>query len=908
MTTFKMLLPYRENAFNPPLSCIDLIRARNTTDKADSLGQIIALIEACMEQNDVDYVGISTGNCLLDCSFDNAENPIEFSATDVMTTEVLHEIGYGDDGAASIPSAARVVAPFKSSWMSNLCMSEIESHLMWYWWHRKSTDLATLREILRTNFPDFLKDVDNYESDEIGYPLGSFLMAKETFEQFAEWSVAILEQHPCKNKSYLDSPWPESIEARIVFTHLFGVFVKHIERANGKEAIVHAPCVYFDDASSPYLKPAFSENNIAIVFAADGQYAPLASVAIESVIENATQDNNYDIIVFDTGLTNADRELIRQQATTKSNVSIRFVKIAEKALDDELPTHAHINTSAYARLYILEFLKAYQKVVYLDCDLVCNEDVANLYRIDVSDVYLAAVRDSADGGWINIVDSDALKYIHESVGLDEANDYFNSGVLVVNVTAMGAATSSAELIAMSKSRKWRWEDQDVLNCFAAKKVQFLDPSWNFMAHKESYFTPELLPEMWLSVNRQNEYRTSHGQPKIVHYVGKSTPCFEPYADLAWNFWRYARNTPYYEILTSLAAKSLQVTSLQPSRRPSRNLKFGPLVSIVMPVYNAAPYLKKSLESLLYQTYHNLEIICVNDGSVDNSLQILEGFTRKDSRVKVIDKPNSGAGETRNLGMKHVRGRYMCFVDSDDFVERNMIERLVDVAEEHGTDTVVFGMDTYDHVTGEFTPLEYAVSKEMIPVEKVFYAADIDNFYKYLVGFTVNKLYRSSFLLGLDLAFPKIGAHEDMPFTYLALSASKRTFYLDETLYHYRRSREGSLSDTTSNHYRYMFDALDCLRTELIDHNLWNDYERIFTNYALHMMIWKHQELDRPRKLEFRDTCRTKWLDHYDIASKDTNYFFDEEDYGFVASTVNMQLSRRIAAKLLRKKIQTEDER
>lgn len=908
MTTFKMLLPHKENALDPHLPCFELVKAGNALGKTSSYDETLSLLEKAEEIQGVDYVGISMGSCLIDCSFDHDERFIEFAAKDVLSLDALYALGYRSTPAARIPDNARVVAPSKSSWMSNLCMADVESHVMWYWWHRRATDFDTLREIIRSTSPDFDVDLNNYTKEEMGYPLGTFLMERKTIAHFAKWSKKILEQHPCATANYAEKSWPESVEARIVLTHLFGIFVKHIERTVGREALVCVPCVHFEDISNPYLEPAFNDNNIAVVFATDDGYAPLASVAIESVTENASPDNNYDIIVIDTGLASANKEFIGQQAKSAGNISIRFLKLGKEALSSDLPTHAHIKVSAYARLYILEYLKAYQKVVYLDCDLVCNDDIAKLYNVDVSNVLLAAVRDSADGGWINIADNDTRDYIHDTIGLDDENDYFNSGVLVVNVAKLAEVTSSKELIAMSKNQKWRWEDQDVLNFFTAGKVKYIDPSWNFMAHKESYFTPALLPELWLTSGRQDEYRKAHNQPKIVHYVGRSTPCFEPYADLAWCFWKYAKNTPYYEILASMTARSLESTSLQPSRRPSHNLKFGPLVSIVMPVYNAAPYLKKSIESLLYQTYHNVEIICVNDGSSDNSLEIIEKYALKDNRIKAIDKPNSGAGETRNLGMDHVRGKYMCFVDSDDFVEPDMIEKLVNIAESNNADTVVFGMDTFDNVTGEFTPLDYAVSKERIPVDKVFYAADIDNFYKYLVGFTVNKLYRSSFLLGLNLRFPKIGAHEDMPFTYLALSASKRTYYHDETLYHYRRSREGSLSDTTSNHYRYMFDALDCLRSELVERNLWNDYERIFTNYTLHMMIWKHQELDRQRKLEFRDMCRRTWLDHYDIACKDISYFFDKEDYGFVASTVNMQLSRRIAAKLLRKKIQAEDEK
>lgn len=903
MATFKMIIPDDGDTFDPNLPCVELIDTSGINSDNPSFERLSLLLEKATDcQESSEYLGISLGNCLVSLAFETSGHAPKFTAHDVISGNTLNELGYRESGTSPIPASADIIVPHKSSWINNFCMSDVESHVMWYWWHRRANDLALLREIIESHYPDFESDIEEYERAQASYPLGTFIMKKEAFREFAGWAASILDQHPCSTKSYTDLPWPESFEPRIVFSHLLGIFAKHHARAKGEGAVLNAPCAYFDNLSNPYLKPAFEHNNIAVVFASDSEYAPLASVAIESVISNASRDKNYDIILLDAGLTNADRVLIKHQTQDRENISVRFVKLGKDTLDRDLPTHAHIKTSAYSRFYILKYLTAYQKVVYLDCDLVCNRDISKLYETDVSNVYLAAVRDSANGGWINIVDNDTREYIRDVIRLEKIDDYFNSGVLVLNVEMLSKATSSERLIELAKSTPWRWEDQDVLNYFASGKVKYIDPSWNFMAHKESYFTPQLLPEMWLTSVEQNKYRKAHNNPGIVHYVGRSTPCFEPYADLAWLFWKHAQYSPYYEILCAKATESLKSTPLQPSRRPSINLKFGPLVSIIMPVYNAAPYLEKSIGSLLNQSYRNIEVICINDGSSDNSLDILQRLTSEDHRVTVIDKPNSGAGDTRNTGMKHVCGKYMCFVDSDDFVEPNMIERLVDAAESSNADAVVFGLDTYDHVSSKFIPNDYAVVDGKIPSKEVFYAANVDNFYKYLVGFTVNKLYRTSFLLGLDLFFPKIGAHEDLPFTYLALSASKRTYYLDETLYHYRRSREGSLSDTTSNHYRFMFEALDCLRDELVKHDLWSDYERNFSNYALHMMVWKYEELNRVRKLEFKDSCRKKWVEHFNLMDRETGYFFDQECLDFLTHTINLPLSRRIAASIIRKMI------
>ncbi len=299
----------------------------------------------------------------------------------------------------------------------------------------------------------------------------------------------------------------------------------------------------------------------------------------------------------------------------------------------------------------------------------------------------------------------------------------------------------------------------------------------------------------------------------------------------------------------------------------------PLVSIVVPVYNSAAYLPEMLDSVLGQTYGNLEVICVNDGSRDDSLEVLRRYAARDARVKVIDKANSGAGDTRNRGIAAATGEYLCFVDSDDFIEPHAIERLVEAALGSGADAVIFGMDFYNDETGEFSHHDGAIIKEAIPARRNFEAAEIEHFYKNVIGYTVNKLYRTKLLTENGIAFPKIGAHEDMPFTYVALSAASGIYYLDEVLYHYRREREGSLSDDTNEQYRYMVQALVCMREMLAERGLWERNERNFVNYALHMCRWKNNSIPFDLAKEFREDCRKEFFGELGISDKEPSYFY-----------------------------------
>jgi len=121
------------------------------------------------------------------------------------------------------------------------------------------------------------------------------------------------------------------------------------------------------------------------------------------------------------------------------------------------------------------------------------------------------------------------------------------------------------------------------------------------------------------------------------------------------------------------------------------------VSIIVPVYNVEKYLEKCLESIINQTLKNLEIICVNDGSTDNSLQILEDYAKKDQRIKIINKKNRGSGAAKNTGMKNASGEYIGFVDSDDWVDLAMFEKLYNRAKSQKSDMVMCPIYIYDNV-------------------------------------------------------------------------------------------------------------------------------------------------------------------------------------------------------------------
>ena len=114
------------------------------------------------------------------------------------------------------------------------------------------------------------------------------------------------------------------------------------------------------------------------------------------------------------------------------------------------------------------------------------------------------------------------------------------------------------------------------------------------------------------------------------------------------------------------------------------------VSVIVPVYNAEKYLNRCIESIITQSYNNLEIILVNDGSTDNSLLVCEEYLKKDDRIKLITQENRGAGLARNKGLQNATGKYAVFVDSDDYLHNTAIEKCVNAQNKTNADLVMFG--------------------------------------------------------------------------------------------------------------------------------------------------------------------------------------------------------------------------
>lgn len=204
------------------------------------------------------------------------------------------------------------------------------------------------------------------------------------------------------------------------------------------------------------------------------------------------------------------------------------------------------------------------------------------------------------------------------------------------------------------------------------------------------------------------------------------------------------------------------------------------LSIIVPVYNVEKYLPKCLESLIKQTLKDIEIICVNDGSIDNSLAILKEFASKDSRIRIIDNQHQGVAKTRNTGIEQSTGEYIGFVDSDDYIDIDFFEKLYNSATKSNSDIAIASIlkhkNFFNIYNAKYTKEETAITIQ----DKIKLCEDKKHFFFY----AWNKIYHSGFIKENNIKFSEGQIYEDVMFAIKALYYSNKIISVYGTKYHY----------------------------------------------------------------------------------------------------------------------------
>lgn len=321
---------------------------------------------------------------------------------------------------------------------------------------------------------------------------------------------------------------------------------------------------------------------------------------------------------------------------------------------------------------------------------------------------------------------------------------------------------------------------------------------------------------------------------------------------------------------------------------------SPRISVIIPCYNVEQFVAQCLDSIVNQTLCDIEIICIDDGSTDHTLEILKRYEGSDNRITVISQENSGAGAARNNGLRLAKGKYLSFLDADDFFEPNMLEEAYLSAEEYQADFVVFNSNQYHMDRDAFVATPLVIAVDQIPEQMPFsYQELTGNVFRTFVGWAWDKLFRKDFVLKHGLWFQEQRTTNDMLFVFSALVVADRIAVVDKVLVHRRRGNGESLSVTREKSWHCFYDALIALRQRLYQEGIYEKLEQDYIDYALHFCLWNLNTLAEPTHAILERKLCKEWFQSLNIMGKPKSYFSNPNEYAQFEELVHPSLAVKL---------------
>lgn len=305
------------------------------------------------------------------------------------------------------------------------------------------------------------------------------------------------------------------------------------------------------------------------------------------------------------------------------------------------------------------------------------------------------------------------------------------------------------------------------------------------------------------------------------------------------------------------------------------------VSVIMPVYNVEKYLKKCLNSVINQTLKDIEIICVDDGSTDNSLKILESFAEKDERIIILRQQNLFAGAARNNGMKKARGKYLVFWDSDDFFEPDALAVMLGKCEKERAEICLCGAYSFNTQTNKRAIDETFLKKRFLPKGAVF---SKETYPEYIFNVASNvpwqRMFLASFIREHQLEFQNLRHANDTYFVLMATYYASRITYTAKPLVNYRTNNSESVTGKASKDPLCAYTAYAAVYNKIKEEGisekaLQSFYSRLLSGLLRAIML----QTDNKALNTVYYKIKNEGLKYFDIESRlDSEYYYFKSDY------------------------------
>jgi len=320
---------------------------------------------------------------------------------------------------------------------------------------------------------------------------------------------------------------------------------------------------------------------------------------------------------------------------------------------------------------------------------------------------------------------------------------------------------------------------------------------------------------------------------------------------------------------------------------------NPQISVIIPIYNCEKYIKECLSSLIKQTFKNFEIICINDGSNDDTLKILKKFEAKDERINIFNQNNSGPGIARNVGMKKSKGEYLMFLDSDDIFKKTMLEELYIKIKENDSDIVICNSQNFEKKKWwkKFYEKNYLINNNIIK-QKTFTSLDIEkDFFNLFIWWPWDKLFKRKYIENLGIEYQNLKSSEDLFFVAASVITAKKISYLDKILINHRIGIKNSVSNSRQKSWDNFYYALKGLKKFIKEKGLYKRFKQDFINYVASFSIWQLENINGISFELLYKKIKNEWWNEFEVTKYEKNYFYNQYLYKNIKFILNSNLKQ-----------------
>lgn len=314
----------------------------------------------------------------------------------------------------------------------------------------------------------------------------------------------------------------------------------------------------------------------------------------------------------------------------------------------------------------------------------------------------------------------------------------------------------------------------------------------------------------------------------------------------------------------------------------------PFFSIIMASYNSEKFIAAALDSIKAQKFKDFEVIIINDGSYDNSPAIIEKFCQQDRRFRLIDQDNCGAGHARNRGFEQAKGKYVIFLDADDFYSPEMLQKIFDKIKTTNADMLAFRSNAFDVNTREFSPTEWTIKRKLLPQKPVFNFRDVkENRLLIFNWWGWDKAYKIDLLRENKLWHQEILSTNDLFLNTAAYICADKISIINDILVHHTINISDSIVNKRKYYYENALFALIWLHDFIKNRGLYDILEHDFINYSSHFLLWQLDHLPYKEKNLLIDRYKYRYQSCFDFNEyKNDSKIIEKKEFNRLLEMIN----------------------